>query len=122
MKCSMTEPRVLARSMWLTPALCIVLAACTTWIKPGADEASLDAATTHCKAVSYSQMPARPTTTTSRGASYSERKKCEKNSLNGCSKIDGRYYENVSITTDTNSSGRDAIFRDCMYQGGWREE
>lgn len=105
-------------------ALCLapLLAGCTTWVKPGAGEAALDAAQTHCKAVSYTQMPAKMQQSTMRGASYGERKKCEKNSINGCVKSGDRYYAIIKTSSDTNSEGRDAIFRDCMYQGGWREE
>lgn len=104
--------------------LCLLtlLAGCTNWVKPGADDAALDTAETHCKAVSYAQLPAQMQTSTMRGASYSDRKKCEKNSLNGCTKSDGRYYAIIKTSSDTNSEGRDAIFRDCMYSLGWREE
>jgi len=105
-------------------AICLapLLAGCTTWVKPGADEAALDAAQTHCKAVSYAQMPAQMQQSTMRGASYGERKKCEKNSVNGCVKSGDRYYAIIKTSRDANTEGRDAIFRDCMYQGGWREE
>jgi hypothetical protein len=105
-------------------ALCLlpVLAGCTTWVKPGADEAAADAAQTHCKAVSYGTLPAQIQNSTTRGASYSDRKKCEKNSANGCVKSGDRYYAIIKTSSDANSEGRDAIFRDCMYQSGWRAE
>jgi hypothetical protein len=105
-------------------ALCLlpVLAGCTTWVKPGADEAAADAAQTHCKAVSYGTLPAQMQSSTMRGASYADRKKCEKNSSNGCIKSGDRYYAVIKTSSDANSEGRDAIFRDCMYQGGWRAE
>jgi hypothetical protein len=103
-------------------ALSVFLSGCTTWIKPGAGPQELNMATTHCDAVSHASLPANNVTNKSTGASYSERKKCEKNSANGCIKKNGKYYEIIRTTTDTNSEGRSAIFRDCMMQSGWRPE
>ncbi|GAB0114713.1 hypothetical protein [Acidisoma sp. C75] len=110
-----------ARLASLALIACGLLAGCTTWEKPGASEADRDAAETHCQAVSHMVLPPNLYTTYSRGASYSDRKKCEKNSFNGCVKRGGRYYAIQESTTDANSDGRDSVFRDCMYQGGWRE-
>lgn len=113
---------------WLVWRFCTIvllalpLAACTTWVKPGAGPAALDAATTHCRAVAYATLPANMVTTTSRGASYDDRKKCEWYNSSGCIKSGDQYYAVNKTTTDTNSSGRSAIFRDCMYQDGWREQ
>lgn len=106
----------------LAASLLPALAGCTTWVKPGADAAAVEAAQTHCKAVSYGTLPAQMQTSTMRGASYADRKKCEKNSANGCTKSGDRYYAIIKTSSDVNSEGRDAIFRDCMYQAGWREE
>jgi hypothetical protein len=103
-------------------ALSIFLTGCTTWTKPGTSPQELNMATTHCEAASYGLLPANNVTDKSTGASYSERKKCEKNSANGCIKKNGKYYEIIRTMTDTNSEGRSAVFRDCMVQSGWRPE
>ncbi len=109
-----------ARLTRLAPLLCLLLTCCTVWVKPGATEADLDAARTHCDAASYAVMPSAMVTTYGRGADYSDRKKCEFYNSNGCVRTGDRYTAVTSVTTDANRSGRDAIFRDCMYQGGWR--
>lgn len=109
------------RQLCLTLAACGVLGGCTTWVKPGADDAARERAETHCKAVAHAQLPANPYTSVSLGASYSERKKCEKNSFDGCVKRDGRYYSVSKTKEDANSAGRESIFRDCMFQNGWSE-
>ena len=102
-------------------ALCLLLAGCTNWVKPGANPAMLDTATTRCKAASFAQLPSNPVTQKMTGSTYSSRKKCEKNETN-CKKIDGRYTSVTHVTSDANEDGRDAIFRDCMYSDGWRPE
>ncbi len=76
---------------------------------------------TRCDAVSYAQMPSNPVTTTYTGVTYSDRKKCEKNE-GSCVKKYGKWTGISTSTTDTNSSGRDAVFKDCMYSYGWRAE
>jgi hypothetical protein len=103
---------------------CLLLAGCTTWVKPGADDAMRDAAETHCKAVSYATLP--PNIVTSRslaGPTYGLKSKCEQNS-NGapCRKVDGRYTPVQTTHSDVNSEGRDAIFSDCMHSDGWIEQ
>jgi hypothetical protein len=103
-------------------ALCAFLAACTTWVKPGTDATALNMATSHCDAVAYTKLPTQLHSSTTLGANYGDRKKCEKNSSDGCVKRGDRYYAVIKTTSDTNSTGRDAIFRDCMYQDGWRPE
>jgi hypothetical protein len=110
-----------ARHTSLALIACGLLAGCTTWAKPGASDAALERAETHCRAVSHAQLPANPYTTYSRGASYSDRKKCEKNNSGDCRKHNGRWYAETRTTHDANSSGREDIFRDCMFQGGWSE-
>lgn len=106
----------------VTLSVSLLLGGCTTWVKPGAGPAELNMATTHCEAVSYATLPSNTVTQTHLGASYSDRKKCEKNSSNGCVKKDGRYYAVIRTTDDTNSYGRSTIFRDCMMQNGWHPE
>lgn len=104
-------------------APCFLLMACTTWVKPGATPSELDAVRTHCNAVSYATLPSAMKTTYGVGSSsYETRKSCEFYNSNGCIKNGDRYVAITKTTTDSNSSGRNAIFRDCMYQAGWRPE
>lgn len=98
------------------------LSGCTNWVKPGAGPAELNAATTHCDAVSYATLPVNTVSDVQFGANYGDRDKCEKYSSNGCVKRDGRYYSIIHTSHDTNSYGRSAIFRDCMIQNGWHDE
>ena len=102
-------------------SLCF-LAGCTNWVKPGAGPGELNAATTHCEAVSYATLPVNTVSNMQFGSNYAERDKCEKNSPNGCVKRDGRYYAVMQTSHDTNSYGRSTIFRDCMVQNGWHDE
>jgi hypothetical protein len=98
-------------------------AGCTTWVKPGADPAMLDAAETHCRAAAYSALPPNMVTTHSNGADYAELGKCEKNNAGAtCKKINGRYTAVNKVTNDVNENGRDAVFRSCMLSGGWSEQ
>ncbi len=111
----------------LVPALAglsLLLAGCTTWVKPGADDAMRDAAENHCKAVSYATLP--PNLVTSRslgGPTYGLKSKCEKNSDGEpCRKVDGKYTPVQKTQTDVNADGRDAVFSDCMRSNGWIEQ
>jgi hypothetical protein len=115
------------RTVWLAPAvagLCLLLGGCTTWVKPGADDAMREAAETHCKAVSYSALPPNIVTSTSlSGPTYGLKSKCEKNSDGApCRKVDGKYTPEQKTHTDVNADGRDTIFSDCMRRNGWIEQ
>ena len=121
MRMQTARPGALSMARVAAAASCIMLTGCTTWVKPGANAAMLDAAETHCTAVSYATLPANIQTTSSTGGpTYGELKKCEKNSNGGeCRKINGRFTAVQKVTSDTNSQGRDAVFRDCMMSNGW---
>jgi hypothetical protein len=121
----MNLAKALAPNRWdavPTAMLCLMLAGCTTWVKPGASPDALDLATSQCKAASYQQLPANLSTQVTNGATYADRKKCEKNEIGSCIKVHGRYTAQTSSTTDSNQEGRESIFRACMMSSGWREQ
>ena len=94
MRMQTARPGALSMARVAAAASCIMLTGCTTWVKPGANAAMLDAAETHCTAVSYATLPANIQTTSSTGGpTYGELKKCEKNSNGGeCRKINGALH------------------------------
>jgi hypothetical protein len=104
--------------------LCLVLAGCTTWVKPGATEAMRDAQMARCEAAAYRQAPSAPVVVMvdSGGFRPPERSCWRQRGQTVCRITPGYFAGPTYGTQDANGAARDAFFQDCMFRDGWTQE
>lgn len=105
-------------------ALPLVLAGCTTWVKPGATLEERDIVIAKCRAYAYQRVtPNIATVMTSPGGYRPGEQRCTTRDGNTvCRWIEGYYVPPSYSTQDMNDAARDAAIDDCMYTNGWHKE
>lgn len=106
-------------------AAVLLLASCTTWVKPGATELDRDRDSNACELQSYNNYPPRLRQILVEPAHWdppTEECHTDKKGRQRCVRTGGGWQPARYGTADENDAPRRTAFEACMYKYGWQKE